>query len=183
MVREPRPGRISLGRTFQCFAGGDNLAAALHRQGECNNHERERACATMCKCNYYYVQLVCCEAFVKICAAIVKICAAIVRRWTRWPLSLQHGAGRQKSCTSGECQPRCQSARPAIRTSTNTDAKRHKMQPQIHNQQHNHNFSSLFFLSDTTSLEINCHKPNFWWISMMRERKKSLLVSKQRVDL
>ena len=77
---------------------------------------------------------------------------------------------------------RCQSARPAIRTSTNMDAKRHKMQPQIHNQQHN-NFSSLFFLSDTTSLEINCHKPNFWWISMMRERKKSLLVSKQRVDL
>ena len=40
MVREPRPGRISLGRSFQCFAGGDNLAAALHRQGECNNHEK-----------------------------------------------------------------------------------------------------------------------------------------------
>ena len=52
MVREPRPGRISLGRIFQCCAGGDNLAAALHRQGECNNHERERACATLCKCNY-----------------------------------------------------------------------------------------------------------------------------------
>ena len=114
MVREPRPGRISLGRSFQCFAGGDNLAAALHRQGECNNHERERACATLCKCNYYCVQLVCCEAFVKFCAAIVKICAAIVRRWTRWPLSLQHGAGRQKSCTSGECQPlsKCTSCNP-----------------------------------------------------------------------
>ena len=114
MVREPRPGRISLGRSFQCFAGGDNLAAALHRQGECNNHERERACATLCKCNYYCVQLVCCEAFVKFCAAIVKICAAIVRRWTRWPLSLQHGAGRQKSCTSSECQPlsKCTSCDP-----------------------------------------------------------------------
>ena len=80
-----------------------------HSENMCSN------CENMCS-----IQKICaaivkiCAAIVKICATIVKICAAIVRRWTRWPLALQHGAGRQKSCTSSECQPlsKCTSCDP-----------------------------------------------------------------------
>ena len=157
---------------MQCFAGGDNLAAALHRQGECNNHERERACATLCKCNYILL----CATLVlwSICEDMCSNCAPMD------PLAVVLAA------RGGEAEKLHQqrmSAAVKVHVLQSIQVRiRHKMQPQIHNQQHN-NFSSLFFLSDTTSLEINCHKPNFWWISMMRERKKSLLVSKQRVDL
>ena len=164
---------------MQCYAGGDNLAAALRRQGECNNHERERACATLCKFNYI---LLCatlvlwsiCEDMCSNCENMCSNCAPMD------PLAVVLAA------RGGEAEKLHQqrmSAAVKVHVLRSIQVQiRHKMPPEIHNQQHN-NFSSLFFLSDTTSLEINCQKPNFWWISMMRERKKSLLVSKQRVDL
>ena len=70
---------------MQCFAGGDNLAAALHRQGECNNHERERACATLCKCNYILLcatRVLCsnCEDMCSNCAPMDPLAVVLAAR-------------------------------------------------------------------------------------------------------
>ena len=149
MVREPRPGRISLGRSFQCNVSLEGIIWLLR----CADREsviimRGSAplqlgvsatiiCATRVLCSN-------CENMCSNCAPMDPLAVVLAAR-------------------GGEAEKLHQqrmSAAVKVHVLQSIQVRMHNQQ--IHNQQHNHNFSSLFFLSDTTSLEINCHKPNFW---------------------